>query len=56
MDVGGSKIQLAVVAGVLATTGSLFGKIAGNFDFMPLVSSGKIQILFTLDLFFSFNF
>lgn len=45
MEGSKSKMHLAVVAGILATTGSLFGKVAGNFGVMPLVSGGKIQIL-----------
>ncbi|XP_033215170.1 transmembrane protein 42 isoform X2 [Belonocnema kinseyi] len=36
MEGSKSNIHLAVVAGILATTGSLFGKVAGNFDVMPL--------------------
>lgn len=32
-----TQIHLAVFAGILATTGSLFGKVAGSFDVMPLV-------------------
>lgn len=41
MEGKGTQIHLAVFAGILATTGSLFGKVAGSFDIIPLVSSRK---------------
>ncbi|XP_015595557.1 transmembrane protein 42 isoform X2 [Cephus cinctus] len=32
METNSSKIHLAVIAGIFATTGSLLGKLAGNVD------------------------
>lgn len=45
MEQGKTKIHLAVCSGILATCGSLFGKLAGGAEFVFLVSGAIFEYI-----------
>lgn len=47
MEQGEAKIHLAVCSGILATCGSLFGKLAGGAEFALLVSGATFEYIQT---------
>lgn len=43
-----SSLNLSIIAGIFATTGSLFGKLAGAVETGTMVSGGNNFLLFKL--------